>query len=287
VICIGLPAFGHSQETVNFKDFLTEILSKSQKIITENGKQKTITGVKLAEVCDVDNDPAAARVFADYGAIFVAAGVLFPFKCIFQNEAEVRFYQDTARSKSAELGGVWIELQEAAMNALLEAQKEAAKNNLKITPRGGSEAAKRSYETTLRLWNSRFFPALNYWVGKGKISRRDAEAARAMQTNAQVAQVLKWEEKKLWFSKDLSKSILYSVAAPGASQHIFMLALDVEQYGNKQVRDILAAHGWFQTVKSDLPHFTYLGLKKVDLPKYGLKSETLSGQEFWIPNWVK
>ena len=276
----------YSQESVNFRQYLEERLAKSQRRITENGRQKIITGIKLSEVCDIDNDSVAARVFADYGAIFIAGnGVLFPTRCVFQNETQVQFYQSSARPKSANVGGVQIELQEPAMNALLEAIKEASKKNLKITPRGGSDASKRSYATTAELWNSRFYPALNYWVGKGKISRRDAEAAKAMPVNEQVAQVLAWEKKKLWFSKDLSKSILYSVAAPGASQHIFMLALDVEQFANKQVRDILAKYGWFQTVKSDLPHFTYLGITdKSELPKLGLKKEIVGGQEFWIPN---
>jgi hypothetical protein len=285
LLCAASVAPALAQENVNFRKFLEEKLAKSQKITIENGKRKTVTGVKLAEVCDVDGDPVAARVFADYGAMFVAANtILFPIKCIFSSEAEVINYQNAARTKSVDLGGAFIELQEAAMNALLEAQKEAAKKNLKITPRGGSEAAKRSYADTVRLWNSRFYPALNYWMAKGRIARRDAEAARAMPIAGQIAQVLKWEEKKLWFSKDLSKSILYSVAAPGASQHIFMLAFDVEQFGNKQIREILARHGWFQTVKSDLPHFTYLGLERSELPKHGLKSETINGQEFWVPN---
>ena len=46
-----------------------------------------------------------------------------------------------------------------------------------------------------------------------------------------------------------------------------MLAFDVNEFDNPRVREILAKHGWFQTVLSDLPHFTYLGLKEKDLPK--------------------
>jgi hypothetical protein len=82
----------------------------------------------------------------------------------------------------------------------------------------------------------------------------------------------------------LDKSILYSVAAPGASQHIFMLALDVQQFGDKRVRDILADNGWFQTVVSDLPHFTFIGVSEPELPSLGLKPVTSGGQKFWIPN---
>ena len=75
-----------------------------------------------------------------------------------------------------------------------------------------------------------------------------------------------------------------SVAAPGTSQHIAMLALDVAEYGNASARRILANHGWFQTVKSDLPHFTYLGRKEKDLPALGLRSVTIGNQVFWIPD---
>jgi hypothetical protein len=283
-LCLLASIPADAQETVNFKDFLEQKLAKMQWDTMVNGKKQRITR-KLEEVCPVDSDTVAERVFADYGAIFIAENnVVFPFKCVFVNETEVSFYQKFAKPKSAVIGGVAIELQEPAMNALLEAIEDAKKKNLRITPRGGSEAARRSYSDTERLWNSRFYPALNYWVGKGKISRRDAEAAKAMPINEQVAQVLEWESKKLWFSTDFSKSILYSVAAPGASQHIFMLALDVEQFANKQVRQVLADHGWFQTVKSDLPHFTYLGIAKKDLPNYGLKQAFSGGQEFWIPN---
>jgi hypothetical protein len=37
-------------------------------------------------------------------------------------------------------------------------------------------------------------------------------------------------------------------------------------------------------VKSDLPHFTYLGVDEDDLPSFGLKLELINGQTFWIPD---
>jgi len=45
----------------------------------------------------------------------------------------------------------------------------------------------------------------------------------------------------LW--KSLDKSIIYSVAPPGASQHLSMLALDVKEFQNAKVRETLARHG--------------------------------------------
>ena len=276
-VSVGLTAqtkLSPSSETPNFKD------------VVENKLKKTY-GISLDKICPIETDSVASRVFKEYGAIFVSDnGGKLPARCIFDDENQVSAFQSGANPKTAVIGGTAITLQESAMNSLLEAIEEAKQQKLRITPRGGSIAASRSYRDTERLWDSRFYPALNYWVGKGKISRKDAEIVIGLPIHEQVAKVLEWESKGLYFSKDLSKSILFSVAAPGASQHIFMLALDVEQFANKEVRKILANHGWFQTVKSDLPHFTYLGVKNEEsqLRALGLKAITVGGQKFWIPN---
>ena len=280
VLFYGIAAVGLTAQTKN---------APSQKIpnftnVVEDRLTK-IYGKKLNQICPIETDAVANRVFKEYGAIFVSNnGGKLPARCVFDDENQVSAFQSGANPKTAVIGGTSITLQEKAMNSLLEAVAEAKQQKLRITPRGGSIAASRSYQDTAGLWNSRFFPALNYWVGKGKISRQEAENAKSLAIHGQVAQVLEWESKGLYFSKDLSKSILFSVAAPGASQHIFMLALDVEQFANKEVRKILANHGWFQTVKSDLPHFTYLGVKESELPLLGLKAITVGGQKFWIPN---
>lgn len=238
----------------------------------------------LSKVCPLDSDPAAARVFADYGAIFVSNnGGDLPTRCIFENEAAVQAFQAYLKPDVVTIGGVPVTLQKAAMAAFLAARTEASKKGVTISPLGGWVASTRSYAKTLELWQSRFTPALKYWVAKGKIKPEDAASAQKASIATQVAMVLAWEEKGLYFSKDLSKSILYSAAVPGASQHIFMLALDVEQFGDKRVRQILAEHGWFQTVKSDLPHFTYIGVAEKDLPSLGLTPVDISGQKFWIP----
>lgn len=237
----------------------------------------------LAKVCP-RTDAVANRVFRDYGAVFVSKGTSLPGKCVFDSEAEVKAFQSLAEPYEMTVGGVNITLQRAAMHAFEDARTEAAKQRISITPRGGAAASARSYAKTVELWNSRFAPALNYWTAKGKIARDEAAAALRAPIRKQVAMVFEWEAKGLWFSKDLRKSILYSVAVPGASQHIFMLALDVQQFADARVRRILAKHGWFQTVKSDLPHFTYLGVSEDDLPGLGLKRELSSGQTFWIPD---
>jgi hypothetical protein len=205
---------------------------------------------------------------------------------VFTTEEQVTRFQEAAGFTTETIADAEIELQPEAMKALLKARAEAQKESLDITPRGGAEAARRNYEDSLRLWDTRFLPALDYWLGQGRITAAQVSSLRNLPLHDQVAEVLELENSGIFFSKDLSKSILYSIAAPGTSQHVAMLALDVTEFDNPRVREILAKHGWFQTVFSDLPHFTFLGLKEKDLPKHGLKSVEADGQIFWIPNVV-
>jgi hypothetical protein len=227
-------------------------------------------------------DDVGRRMLKEYGAMFVSrAGA--PKTVVFKNEAEVVQFQSSVQSSRETIGGVTIELQAAAMKALKEAAAEAAENNLTITPRGG-EAAKRSYQGTVELWASRVDPGLEHWTGEGRITSADAQRIRSLSPYEQVPEIFKLESQGIFFSKDLSKSIIYSVAPPGTSQHLSMLALDVEEFENAQVRSLLAKHGWFQTVVSDLPHFTYLGAQESELAKLGLKKVTNSGRVFWVPD---
>ncbi len=239
---------------------------------------------RLESICPSD-DPVARRVLADYGAMFIAdSNVTFPPRCVFTSDAEVMRFQESAGCLGETVGEDRIELQPAAMEALRKARAEAHQQGLDITPRDGSEAARRSFEDSVRLWNTRFLPALDHWLAQGRLTEDQVERLRALPLKQQVAEVLELEKTGIYFSKDLSKSILYSIAAPGTSQHIAMLALDVNEFRDPRVREILARHGWFQTVLSDLPHFTFLGLQEKDLPSHGLKSVEANGQTFWIPN---
>ena len=240
--------------------------------------------IKLENFCDT-GDAVERRVLEDYGAMFVAADrVLPPPVCMFTSEADVLAFQDEAGPTAAVIGSARIELQPAALEALLAAREEARSMRLDITPRGGEEAARRSYTDTVRLWNTRFLPGLAHWSKMGRLSKEQVARLRSLELRDQVREVLELEKSGIYFSKDLSKSILYSIAAPGTSQHIAMLALDVDQFADERVRRILARHGWFQTVKSDLPHFTYLGLDEKELPKRGLRAVVVGQQLFWIPN---
>jgi hypothetical protein len=251
-----------------------EALAKALK------KRKT----KIDNLCP-PSDPVARRILEEYGAIFLAdKKVTLPPVCIFTTEEQVTRFQDAAGSEIEVFGYDEIELQPEALKKLKKAREEAQKEGLDITPRDGAEAARRNYDDSVRLWNSRFQPALDHWLSKGRLTAEQVERLRSLPLSQQVAEVLELERSGIYFSKDLSKSILYSIAAPGTSQHIAMLAFDVNEFENPRVREIMAKHGWFQTVLSDLPHFTFLGLKEKDLPKHGLRSLEINGQVFWIPN---
>ena len=240
--------------------------------------------IKLDNICP-PSDPVSRRILEEYGAIFVAdKKVTPPPVCIFTTEEQVTKFQDDAGFEAELIGYDEVELQPEALKKLNKAREEAQKEGLDITPRDGAEAARRNYEDSVRLWNSRFEPALDYWQSKGRLTTEQVARLRRLPLSQQIAEVLELEKSGIYFSKDLSKSILYSIAAPGTSQHIAMLAFDVNEFENPRVREIMAKHGWFQTVLSDLPHFTFLGLKEKDLPKHGLRSLEINGQVFWIPN---
>jgi len=182
------------------------------------------------------------------------------------------------------IGGFALELQTAAMENLKLAIAEAEKNDLTITPRG-ADAARRSYKDTIDLWASRVNPALKHWTSKGKLSDAEAEKIRFLTPFEQVAEIFRLEDEGIFFSKDLRKPIMFSVAPPGASQHLSMLALDVSEFNDARVRGILARQFWFQTVVSDLPHFTFLGAAENELAGFGLKrAETEDGRVFWTPD---
>lgn len=259
--------------------------AQSVDFISVAEKRVEKSGMSLADVCPTESDPVAERVFAEYGAVFVSRDTVdFPTSCVFTSEADVEKFQNGVETATVKFGGTVIELQKAAMADLLDAVAEAKAKGLNISPRGSSSSGKRSYRDTARIWDSRFFPALAYWQKRGKISVADANAAKSMDTAEQVVQVMEWEAKGYWFNTNFSRTIFSSVPAPGTSQHLSMLALDVSQFGDARVRAILNKHGWYQTIANDTPHFTYLGYPESELSKRGLRSEKHGGFTFWVPD---
>jgi hypothetical protein len=279
---------GGGDTTGTSKSATAREATTSMKVANFDDALSTALGLRgaasAAALCD-RRDPVARRILNEYGAVFIAGGeVLPPPVCIFGGAAEVENFQASARVEGQLIGGVLIELQPAAMRALLAARAEAQAAGLDVTPRDGSESARRGYADTIRLWNSRLLPALEHWHAQGRLGADEAERVRALPVREQVGAVLELERRGIFFSKDFSKSILHSVAAPGASQHLSLLAFDATEYADERVRRVLGRHGWFRTVRNDAPHFTYLGLHESRLPSKGLrKVRTLDG-EFWVPN---
>lgn len=230
-------------------------------------------------------EPVAKRMLREYGAMFVAdAGAKLPSKVVFNNEEEVSTWQSGVPVSQITIGGIEVELQEPAAKALSSAIDEASAAGLSITPRGGTDAARRNYEGTVSNWKSRVEPNLEHYVDENKISSTEAERIKSMSIPEQIEAVFELEDRGLWFSTRRDKSIIYSVAPPGTSQHISMLALDVAEFDQQAVRAVLARHGWFRTVLSDQPHFTFLGRQESDLPEVGLKKKLHAGDEYWVPD---
>jgi hypothetical protein len=231
-----------------------------------------------------NEDRVGDKLLREFGAVFVArGGVTAPDAVVFRDAESVAAFQARVGSEKAVVGGINVELQSAALKALLAAENDAHQRGLNITPRG-TLAAKRSYEQTVSLWTKRVDPALDHWRAVGRIPEADARRIKGLSYYDQVSEVMGLEDRGIYLSKDLARSIIYSGAPPGSSQHLSMLALDIVEFDNPAVRDVLAKHGWFQTVVSDLPHFTYLGANENDLPELGLKKVVSGGRSFWVPD---
>lgn len=240
--------------------------------------------IKFNDLCPVDHDPIASRVFAEYGAMFVGEETRFPPRCIFAEAKEVEQFHDQLKTKEFVLNGTIVQLQKPAADALISAINDAAAIGARITPLDGEIAGKRNFSDTLKIWKSRFLPALEHWVAIGKIDRSAAADAILLPLRDQISKVMEWESRGYYFSTGFSKSIFNSVAPPGTSQHLSLIAFDVVEASDPRVRTILNRHGWFQTIKTDEPHFTYLGVDENELPSRGLKRFVRNGHTFWIPN---
>ena len=239
----------------------------------------------IQRFCPTETSIVARRVLESYGAMFSASdAVILPTVCLYESETPVNKYQKRLEVERVEMSSP-ISLQRAAAVSLRLAVEEAAALEMTISPLDGSIAGARSYGDTLMLWNSRVFPALNYWSRRGRLSPVDLDELTRLEPAAKVAKILVWEEQGIYFSTDRSRSILTSTAPPGSSQHLALIAFDVVEYGNPELRAILNRNGWYQTIVDDPPHFTYLGHPEAELPSRGLRLIYKGNYAFWIPNF--
>ncbi len=231
----------------------------------------------------VDGDAVESVLLREYGSVFGAKNVTVPPTVVFMNERQVTEFQSKLKTQRHTFDELELTLQNEAMSQLIQARSAAENLGLSISPRGADSAA-RTYRHTIELWASRVEPGLDHWVREKRMPAEEASKIRSMSPFEQVSEIFKLEARGIYFAKDLSKSIIYSVAPPGASQHLSLLAFDVSEFDQPEIRNILSRHGWHQTVTSDLPHFTYLGTPESELADRGLKRVENAGRHFWIPD---
>ena len=239
----------------------------------------------LEKFCPVSTDVIAMRVLQSYGSMFVAGdGINLPDTCVSMGDGEIRKFQQKLEKKTVEVNGIQMEFQAAAAAALQSSIDEAAALGMSITPLDGAIAGGRSYGDTLMLWNSRVFPALEFWIRRGRLSPDAREEIGRLDLRKKIEKIIEWESQGIYFSTDRTRSILTSTAPPGTSQHLYLVAFDVSEFWNPQVRAILNQKGWYQTVIDDPAHFTFLAVAETDLPSRGLIAVAKGGHLYWIPN---
>jgi|GEM_PF-322364 len=276
-----LPASAQSSQSRKFLALVKSRLIEENHLKAQRGES---LDARVQKLCPYETKAAARMILFQYGAAFTASDrVRVPDRCVFLDEGDVQRFQATAKIKSAMLGDTLIELQESAMEALEVARSEAQSQGLDITPLDGSIAARRVYRDTVAIWNSRFDPAIRYWIGAGRIAPTELDAVNSLDIFSLIEKVSAWEKQGLFFGTGTYSSIFSSVAPPGTSQHLSMIALDVVQHGDPRVRLIMAKNGWFQTIKGDMTHFTYLGVLEQELPGRGLQFVIYNDRGFWIP----
>jgi hypothetical protein len=254
-------------------------------ISTKTGKSDGDVIKTFDDICPVKQSAARRRILAEYGSIFSATDtVTKPPTCMFEGPDAVADFQKKLPTGFVVIGNLPLTFQKAAADSLALIVDQAKRSGIRLRPLDGAITAGRTYDDTLRLWNSRFDPALRFWVSRRKISPADAILAASMTLDKQIEKVMAWEEQGTFFDRGRSGTIFASVAPPGASQHLSLIALDIAPPVTPEIRALMNANGWFQTVKGDLPHFTFLGVKESDLPSRGLTAIIYKGTQYWVPN---
>ena len=179
-----------------------------------------------------------------YGAAFVNkdADIKLPAKVIFANEDETREFQSTLSMGRVDNTNDCY-LQEHAAEALNKARSQAT---IPLKSGYGTSDCTRTFETNTRFWYKYANNSTLEKVRQGK-----------------------------------NTAILGLVAPPGASQHLWGLAIDLH-VSNSVQKQALNRNGWFQTVENDIPHWTYLGQSQEKLIELGFKNKVVRGVTYWV-----
>jgi hypothetical protein len=179
-----------------------------------------------------------------YGAIFINQNpeVKLPQKVFFTNENETKAFQSTLTlGKVNNTNNCY--LQKVAADAFNQAQAQVA---IPLKSGYGASDCTRTFATNLKFW-------------------------RKYANTITLDRVRQGKETK----------ILSTVAPPGASQHLWGLAIDLRALTPMQ-KQILHQNGWFQTVENDIPHWTYLGQPQEKLADFGLQNKIVRGVSYWV-----
>jgi len=270
--------FAQPSAALGFLDYVSNRLNPT---IDRSSSDKT-----LLKVCPIAANKAARRVLMEYGAMFAASDrVTVPPVCIFQDQVAVQAFHQRLETTELNVDGAAIRLQTPAAKSMATLLESAGALNLHIRPLDGAVAGGRDFADTSRIWNSRVEPALEYWTRRGKISVEDGSTFRSLPLKDQIEKIIQWEESGLLFGTGRGICIFSSTAPPGTSQHLSLIAFDVAPPVTSIVRTLFNANGWYQTVRGDVSHFTYLGLVESELPKRGLVAVRYNGVVYWIPNF--
>lgn len=179
-----------------------------------------------------------------YGAPFVnlEPTIKLPAKLVFKNHQETQQFQTTL-IKVKVAGARNCYLQKSAADALNKARNQA---RFRLKSGYGKSDCIRNFATTARFWKKYTSSKTLDLVRQGKETR-----------------------------------ILGTVAPPGASQHLWGLAIDLGETNKKQVQ-ALNQNGWYRTVEYDVPHWTYVGYPPEKLPKLGFQKKLIGRITYWV-----
>lgn len=179
-----------------------------------------------------------------YGAIFVnlKPAIRLPKKVAFSNHQETQKFQNSI-TKAKVNGTRNCYLQKSAADALNKARFQAA---FPLKSGNGKSDCIRDFATTVKFWKKYTNSTTLDLVKQGKETR-----------------------------------ILGTVAPPGASQHLWGLAIDLAVTNKKQIT-ALNRNGWYRTVEYDVPHWSFVGYPPEKLPKLGFRKKVIGKTTYWV-----
>ncbi len=179
-----------------------------------------------------------------YGSAFVnqIPTIKLPPKVLFTNDQETKQFQLTLTMGKVNNTSN-CELQKSAADAFNQARAQV---QIPLKSGYGASDCTRSFATNLRFWQK-------------------------YANNNTLEKVRQGKETK----------ILGTVAPPGASQHLWGLAIDLRVSNEAQIQ-ALNQNGWYRTVEYDVLHWTYVGLPKERLTEFGFQNKIVEGINYWV-----